>query len=195
MLTLTQPLHAHFTWLLSYEPWKHKFQISNTTRELAHKKATIMKKPHLPMRRRMASSKPQKGLRLDRKLSVLRAMTRSKSVSEEGIIADTVAHIASLMRQIESLERDLVERQGIKVEKAEQGFKVGVSCELQNGFNPNSMIASVFQVFDNLNLNVAQASIACHGWFSVKASVLADHDRRVNALDLTRALNETVHLV
>ncbi|KAL9671882.1 hypothetical protein QQ045_009455 [Rhodiola kirilowii] len=139
------------------------------------------------------AAKAQKGLQFRRKLSLLRNITGSKSVTERGIILDSISHITSLMHQIESMKKHLLkEHQAVRVEKDGKGFLVNVTCE-KNG-NSNLVITSVLQVFHDLNLSVTQASIDCQCRISMKASVVADDDDDLclTVQDLTQPLTKAI---
>ncbi|KAH6829181.1 hypothetical protein C2S53_016350 [Perilla frutescens var. hirtella] len=123
---------------------------------------------------------------LRRKLQILRSLTKSKSVKKNSIITDAFIYIYKLKLQVEAIKKEyqhLINHiQEVKVENMGKGYlMVRVRCK-----KGEQVLASVVEVFEELNMNVVEASISCDHFFGMEAIIKPHHI--IDATILNRAL-------
>ncbi|KAK1557405.1 hypothetical protein Q3G72_024134 [Acer saccharum] len=132
----------------------------------------------------MVSSSLQRRIALRRKVHILRTLTNSKSVKKSSIIIDSLLYIYKLKLKLEAIKREYsnlmeIKRQYIylmehiqvpeevKVEKIGETFLVKVICKKGD----QNKLVSILEVFDEMGVNVVQASVSCNYYFSMEAIV------------------------
>ncbi|XP_047952017.1 uncharacterized protein LOC125197326 isoform X1 [Salvia hispanica] len=126
---------------------------------------------------------------LRRKLQILRTLTKSKSEKKSSIITDTSLYIHKLKLQVEAIKKEcqhlINQIHEVRVENVGRGFlAVRVRCK-----KGEQIMGSILEMFEELNLNVVQASITCKNFFGMEAIVEAEIDAAVlnkAILDLVR---------
>ncbi|KAK3206818.1 hypothetical protein Dsin_020864 [Dipteronia sinensis] len=138
--------------------------------------------------KKMVSSSLQRRIALRRKLHILRTLTNSKSVKKSSIIMDSLLYIYKLKLKLEAIKREYsnlmeIKRQYIylmehiqvpeevKVEKIGETFLVKVICKKGD----ENKLVSILEVFDEMGVNVVQASVSCNYYFSMEAIVAAQN--------------------
>ncbi|XP_057764260.1 uncharacterized protein LOC130985340 [Salvia miltiorrhiza] len=126
------------------------------------------------------ASKMHRRIALRRKLQILRTLTKSKSEKKSSIIADTFLYIHKLKLQVEAIRKEcqhLINHiQEVKVESVGKGYLV-VRVRCKKG--EQVLLASILEMFEELNMNVMQASITCKYFFGMEAVVKSDIDAAV----------------
>ncbi|XP_042009865.1 uncharacterized protein LOC121758550 [Salvia splendens] len=106
---------------------------------------------------------------LRRKLQILRTLTKSKSEKRSSTIKDTSLYIHKLKLQVEAIKKEcqqlINQIHEVKVENVGRGFlAVRVRCK-----KGEQIMGSILEMFEELNLNVVQASITCKNFFGMEA--------------------------
>ncbi|KAK6133542.1 hypothetical protein DH2020_032671 [Rehmannia glutinosa] len=125
------------------------------------------------------ASKMQRRMALRKKLQILRALTKSKSVKKSSIIMDAFLYIYKLKLQVEAIKKEyqyLIDHiQEVKVEKLGTGYLlVMVTCK-----KGGEMLVLILEAFEKMNLNVVQARVTCKHFFGMEAIVEANIDATI----------------
>ncbi|KAG0477012.1 hypothetical protein HPP92_013426 [Vanilla planifolia] len=107
---------------------------------------------------------------LHEKLHLLRSVTHSRALNKKSIIADASKYIEGLKQKVELLNREIAYARNpltprVTVDTLEKGFLIKV-------FSPKSfpgLLVSVLEVFEELGLNVLEASVSCTETFRLEA--------------------------
>ncbi|XP_051133649.1 uncharacterized protein LOC127253235 [Andrographis paniculata] len=124
----------------------------------------------------MASGLQRRRMRrvaMRKKLQVLKALIKSKSVKKSSIVMDAFLYICNLRLQVEAIKREyqyLINHiQQVKVEKVGRGYlTVVVTCKKVAG---EQVLVSILEEFERMNLNVLQARVSCNHIFGMEAIV------------------------
>ncbi|KAL2494840.1 hypothetical protein Fot_38597 [Forsythia ovata] len=113
------------------------------------------------------SSKMQRRMALRRKLHILKTLTNSKSVKKSSIIMDAFLYIYKLKLQVEAIQREYLylinHIQEVKVEKDGTRYVVRVTCK-----KGQDLLVSIFEAFEEMNLNVFEARVTCKHFFGME---------------------------
>ncbi|KAL3851407.1 hypothetical protein ACJIZ3_013289 [Penstemon smallii] len=133
----------------------------------------------------------QRRIALRRKLHILRTLTKSKALKRSSIIMDAFLYIYKLKLQVEAIKREyhyLINHiHEVKVEKIGTGHLViRVRCKERE-----ELMASILEAFEEMNVNVVQASVTCSNhFFGLEAMVEVEANNNINidAQILTQAI-------
>ncbi|KAL1560348.1 hypothetical protein AAHA92_10566 [Salvia divinorum] len=110
----------------------------------------------------------QRRIALRRKLQILKNLTKSKSEKKSSIIKDTSIYIHKLQLRVEAITEEcqhLINHiHEVKVESVGGGYLV-VRVRCKKG---EQMLASILEMFEELNVNVVEASITCKNLFGME---------------------------
>ncbi|CAM8961884.1 unnamed protein product [Rhodiola kirilowii] len=128
----------------------------------------------------MGSKQQQKRAALHEKLQQLRSATNSTATGSTAIIDDASKYIEELMEKVEMLNLEIqsdnstassssINRPNpsslVAVEKVEKGFKINVYSQR----NFHGLLISILDAFDDLGLDVLDATISCSESFHLEA--------------------------
>ncbi|XP_009384774.2 transcription factor SCREAM2-like isoform X1 [Musa acuminata AAA Group] len=114
------------------------------------------------------TSRDQKKSVLHEKLQLLRSVTNSSALSKASIIVDASKYIQELKQKVEACKRDLAEESSlpmVTVETLEKGFWINVFSDK----NCPGMLISVLQAFQELGLDVLDATVSSADSFRLEA--------------------------
>ncbi|KAI6698590.1 hypothetical protein NL676_018709 [Syzygium grande] len=117
------------------------------------------------------SSREQRRAALYEKLQQLRAVTNSSAVNKTSIIVDAAKYIEELKEKIDKLNEELGTSTDqdlpmeVNVESLEKGFRINVYSEK----NCPGLLVSILEAFEELGLNVLDASVSCADNFHLQA--------------------------
>ncbi|XP_030465960.1 uncharacterized protein LOC115685093 [Syzygium oleosum] len=117
------------------------------------------------------SSREQRRAALYEKLQQLRAVTNSSAVNRTSIIVDAAKYIEELKEKIDKLNEELGTSTDqdlpmeVNVESLEKGFRINVYSEK----NCPGLLVSILEAFEELGLNVLDASVSCADNFHLQA--------------------------
>ncbi|KAK8946963.1 hypothetical protein KSP39_PZI006714 [Platanthera zijinensis] len=118
---------------------------------------------------------------LHEKLQLLRSVTNSHALNTKSIIVDASKYIQSLKHKVERLNREIGYARNIIISEEENQFTrppmVTVETLEKKGFMINvymekscsGLLVSILQVFEDLGLNVVEASASCAEAFRLEA--------------------------
>ncbi|KAK8960981.1 hypothetical protein KSP40_PGU020509 [Platanthera guangdongensis] len=118
---------------------------------------------------------------LHEKLQLLRSVTNSHALNTKSIIVDASKYIQSLKHKVERLNREIGYARNIIISEEENQFTrppmVTVETVEKKGFMINvcmekscsGLLVSILQVFEDLGLNVVEASASCAEAFRLEA--------------------------
>ncbi|KAI8000872.1 hypothetical protein LOK49_LG09G00951 [Camellia lanceoleosa] len=136
------------------------------------------------------ASRLQKRMTLRRKLHVLKTLTNSKSVKKSSIIFDAFLHIYKLQLKLEAIKRQYLylmkHIQEVKVEKVGEEFLVRVTCK-----KGQDVLVSILEAFEEMGLNVLQASVSCNYFLDIEAIVKAQ-DQGIDVREITQAVHKAI---
>ncbi|CAL9046380.1 unnamed protein product [Musa banksii] len=115
----------------------------------------------------MTTREQKKGV-LHERLQLLRSVANSSAVRSASIIVDALKYIEELKQNIEACKRDLAEESClpmVTVKTLEKGFLINVFCDK----NRPGLLVSVLEAFEELGLEVLDASISCADSFRLEA--------------------------
>ncbi|KAL3643536.1 hypothetical protein CASFOL_014351 [Castilleja foliolosa] len=131
--------------------------------------------------------KMHRRIAMHKKLQVLRALTKSKSVKKRSIIMDAFRYIYKLRLQVEAIQKEyqnLVNNiQEVKVEKVGTGCLV-LRIRCKKGDN---LLVSILEAFEEMNINVLKARVSSKHVFGMEAIVQTDIDASI--------LNQAIHKI
>ncbi|KAL6546477.1 hypothetical protein OROMI_022198 [Orobanche minor] len=113
---------------------------------------------------------------MHRKLRILRALSKSKSLKKRSIIMDAFLYIYKLRLQVQAIQKeyqDLVNHlQEVKVEKVGTEYlSVRITCR-----KGEKLLVSILVAFEEMNINILQARVSGKHFFGMEAIVKADLD-------------------
>ncbi|XP_057504548.1 uncharacterized protein LOC130788022 isoform X2 [Actinidia eriantha] len=120
------------------------------------------------------SSRERKKASLPRKFRQLRSATNSTAVNKTSIIVDASKYIEELKEKVERLNQDVATSQSsrghgslpmVTVETIENGFLINVFSEK----NCPGLLVSILKAFEELGLDVLDASVSCSDSFRLEA--------------------------
>ncbi|XP_010999780.1 PREDICTED: uncharacterized protein LOC105107524 isoform X2 [Populus euphratica] len=131
----------------------------------------------------------QRRTAIGRRLHILRTLTCYKSVQRKSVIMDALLCIYKLKLKLEAIKRELanlvaIKREylslmkqlqlpkEVKVEKAEQGLLVRVTCE-----KGGDKLVSILEVFEEMGLVILNARVSSNLYFAMEAIVVADQEQ------------------
>ncbi|XP_057487549.1 uncharacterized protein LOC130773627 isoform X2 [Actinidia eriantha] len=120
------------------------------------------------------SSRERKKAALYRKFRQLRSATNSTAVNKTSILVDASKYIEELKEKVERLNQDVATSQSssghdslpmVTVDTLEKGFLINVFSEK----NCPGLLVSILKAFEELGLDVLDASISCSDSFRLEA--------------------------
>uniref|UniRef100_A0A3N7EZG3 Plant bHLH transcription factor ACT-like domain-containing protein n=1 Tax=Populus trichocarpa TaxID=3694 RepID=A0A3N7EZG3_POPTR len=147
----------------------------------------------------------QRRAAMGRRLHVLRTLTCSKSVQRKSVIMDALLYIYKLKLKLEAIKRELanlvaIKREylslmkqlqlpkEVKVEKAEQGLLVRVTCE-----KGGDKLVSILEVFEEMGLVILNARVSSNLFFAMEAIVVADQEQHaLHVKSITQAVTKAI---
>lgn len=148
----------------------------------------------------------QRRAAMGRKLHVLRTLTCSKSVQRKSVIMDALLYIYKLKLKLEAIKRELANlvaikreylslmkqlqlpKKEVKVEKAEQGLLVRVTCE-----KGGDKLVSILEVFEEMGLVILNARVSSNLFFAMEAIVVADQEQHaLHVKSITQAVIKAI---
>ncbi|XP_010999779.1 PREDICTED: uncharacterized protein LOC105107524 isoform X1 [Populus euphratica] len=132
----------------------------------------------------------QRRTAIGRRLHILRTLTCYKSVQRKSVIMDALLCIYKLKLKLEAIKRELANlvaikreylslmkqlqlpKKEVKVEKAEQGLLVRVTCE-----KGGDKLVSILEVFEEMGLVILNARVSSNLYFAMEAIVVADQEQ------------------
>ncbi|KAL6987939.1 hypothetical protein U1Q18_013685 [Sarracenia purpurea var. burkii] len=120
------------------------------------------------------SSRERKRASLYKKFQQLRSITNSSAVNKTSIIVDASKYIAELKEKVDRLKHDVGTSQSssgqsslpmVTVETLEKGFLINVFSEK----NCPGLLVSILEAFEELGLEVLDASVSCSDSFRLEA--------------------------
>ncbi|CAL5343712.1 transcription factor bHLH61-like isoform X1 [Camellia sinensis] len=120
-------------------------------------------------------SREHKRAALHEKLQLLRSITNSHALNKTSIIIDASKYIEELKQKVERLNQAIGTAQNssdkdprpvqVTVETLEKGYLINVISEK----NCPGLLVSILETFDELGLNVQEASASCEESFRLEA--------------------------
>ncbi|KAI5591044.1 hypothetical protein POPTR_004G060800v4 [Populus trichocarpa] len=148
----------------------------------------------------------QRRAAMGRRLHVLRTLTCSKSVQRKSVIMDALLYIYKLKLKLEAIKRELANlvaikreylslmkqlqlpKKEVKVEKAEQGLLVRVTCE-----KGGDKLVSILEVFEEMGLVILNARVSSNLFFAMEAIVVADQEQHaLHVKSITQAVTKAI---
>ncbi|KAL9392339.1 hypothetical protein Peur_016259 [Populus x canadensis] len=148
----------------------------------------------------------QRRAAMGRRLHVLRTLTCSKSVQRKSVIMDALLYIYKLKLKLEAIKRELANlvaikreylslmkqlqlpKKEVKVEKAEQGLLVRVTCE-----KGGDKLVSILEVFEEMGLVILNARVSSNLFFAMEAIVVADQEQHaLHVKSITQAVIKAI---
>ena len=126
---------------------------------------------------------------LHEKFQLLRSITNSHALNKTSIIVDASKYIEELKQKVERLNRDIASTAQnsaaqtllpvqVTVETLEKGFLVNVFSET----SCPGLLVSILEAFEELGLNVHDASVSCTDRFQLEA-VGGEDEEQVESID------------
>ncbi|KAH9611232.1 hypothetical protein KSS87_018048 [Heliosperma pusillum] len=123
----------------------------------------------------MVSREHIRAAALHEKLQLLRSITNSRADNDASIIVDASKYIEELKEKVERLNKDIVNGTqssinqetipSVTVETLKKGFLINV----YSGKSCPGLLVSILEAFEELNLNVVEASASCADKFQLEA--------------------------
>ncbi|XWS44069.1 hypothetical protein CRYUN_Cryun15aG0012900 [Craigia yunnanensis] len=120
-------------------------------------------------------SREQRRAALHEKLQLLRSITNSHALNKTSIIVDASKYIEELKQKVERLNQDIAAAQTsndqnplpmqVTVETLEKGFLINVFSDK----NCPGLLVSILEAFEELGLNVQEATVSCTDSFQLQA--------------------------
>ncbi|KAG6778893.1 hypothetical protein POTOM_015256 [Populus tomentosa] len=148
----------------------------------------------------------QRRAAMGRRLQVLRTLTCSKSVQRKSVIMEALLYIYKLKLKLEAIKRELANlvaikreylslmkqlplpKKEVKVEKAEQGLLVRVTCE-----KGGDKLVSILEVFEEMGLVILNARVSSNLYFAMEAIVVADQEQHaLHVKSITQAVTKAI---
>ncbi|GFP96973.1 hypothetical protein PHJA_001841400 [Phtheirospermum japonicum] len=133
----------------------------------------------------------QRRMALRRKLQILRALTKSKSVTKSSIIMDAFLYIYKLKLQVEAIKREyqyLIDHiQVLSLHLSNKLYTHMKNKPTQK--KGEEMMVSILEAFEKLNVNVVQAKATCKHFFGMEAIVEAND---IDATILNQAILKVI---
>ncbi|KAF8397004.1 hypothetical protein HHK36_018642 [Tetracentron sinense] len=121
------------------------------------------------------ASREHERIALHENLQLLRSVTNSHALSKTSIIVDASKYIEELKQKVEILNQDIATAQNstdpnqlpvkVTVETLEKGFLINVFSEK----SCQGLLVSILEAFEELGLNVLDASVSCEDNFRLEA--------------------------
>ncbi|KAJ6402216.1 hypothetical protein OIU84_014330 [Salix udensis] len=140
------------------------------------------------------------------RLHILRTLTCSKSVQRKSITMDALLYIHKLKLKLEAINRELASlvarkrehlsvmkqlqlpKKEVKVEKAEKGVVVRVTCE-----KGGDKLVSILEVFEEMGLVVLNARVSSNLYFAMEAIVVAEEEQHaLHVKSITEAVIKAI---
>ncbi|KAL6326557.1 hypothetical protein AAG906_008419 [Vitis piasezkii] len=126
---------------------------------------------------------------LHEKFQLLRSITNSHALNKTSIIVDASKYIEGLKQKVERLNQDIASTAQnssaqtllpvqVTVETLEKGFLVNVFSET----SCPGLLVSILEAFEELGLNVHDASVSCTDRFQLEA-VGGEDEEQVESID------------
>ncbi|KAJ9683970.1 hypothetical protein PVL29_016459 [Vitis rotundifolia] len=125
---------------------------------------------------------------LHEKFQLLRSITNSHALNKTSIIVDASKYIEELKQKVERLNQDIASTAQnsaaqtllpvVTVETLEKGFLVNVFSET----SCPGLLVSILEAFEELGLNVHDASVSCTDRFQLEA-VGGEDEEQVESID------------
>ncbi|KAJ6364349.1 hypothetical protein OIU76_029322 [Salix suchowensis] len=132
-----------------------------------------------------------------KRLHILRTLTCSKSVQRKSITMDALLYIHKLKLKLEAINRELASlvarkrehlSKEVKVEKAEKGVLVRVTCE-----KGGDKLVSILEVFEEMGLVVLNARVSSNMYFAMEAIVVAEEEQHaLHVKSITEAVIKAI---
>ncbi|KAG6777181.1 hypothetical protein POTOM_016997 [Populus tomentosa] len=148
----------------------------------------------------------QRRAAMGRRLHVLRILTCSKSAQRKSVIMEALLYIYKLKLKLEAIKRELANlvaikreylslmkqlqlpKKEVKVEKAEQGLLVRVTCE-----KGGDKLVSILEVFEEMGLVILNARVSSNLYFAMEAIVVADQEQHaLHVKSITQAVTKAI---
>ncbi|KAL8161059.1 hypothetical protein V2J09_012548 [Rumex salicifolius] len=149
-------------------------------------------------------SREHKREALHEKLQLLRSITNSHAVNKTTILGDASKYIEELKNKVERLNREIMSSTNsqtstasynqdeslteVTVEAMEKGYLVNVFVERSS----QGLLTTVLEAFEELNLNVLEASVSCVDTFRFEAVGAENEEESIDAQVVRQALMQAI---